>query len=55
MTIYKIAVIPGDGIGLEVVAAGLQVLNAAADRFGFSETELRGLARNGFRYAFGGP
>lgn len=30
---YKLAVIPGDGIGEEVVAAGLQVLQAAAARF----------------------
>ena len=30
----KIAVIPGDGIGTEVVPEGLRVLNAAADRYG---------------------
>ncbi len=35
MLTHKIAVIPGDGIGTEVVAAGLQVLHSAADRFGF--------------------
>jgi len=33
---YKIAVIPGDGIGLEVVPEGIRVLEAAAKRFGFS-------------------
>ena len=32
---YRIAVIPGDGIGPEIVPAGVNVLNAAADRFGF--------------------
>jgi len=32
---YKIAVIPGDGIGLEIVPAGIKVLNAAAEGFGF--------------------
>jgi 3-isopropylmalate dehydrogenase len=32
---YKIAVLPGDGIGPEVMAVGLDVLQAAADRFGF--------------------
>ncbi|MEE9524653.1 MAG: isocitrate/isopropylmalate family dehydrogenase, partial [Thermodesulfovibrionales bacterium] len=32
---YKIAVIPGDGTGPEVVAEGIKVLNKAADRFGF--------------------
>jgi len=32
---YRIAVIPGDGIGPEIVQAGIQVLNAAADRFDF--------------------
>jgi 3-isopropylmalate dehydrogenase len=34
MTSYRIAVLPGDGIGPEVVAAGLRVLQAAASRFG---------------------
>jgi 3-isopropylmalate dehydrogenase len=34
MTQYRIAVLPGDGIGPEVVAAGLQVLLAAGERFG---------------------
>jgi 3-isopropylmalate dehydrogenase len=32
---YKIAVLPGDGIGPEVMAVGLDVLEAAANRFGF--------------------
>ena len=32
---YKIAVIPGDGIGTEIVPAGIKVLNAAAKAFGF--------------------
>ena len=32
---YKIAVIPGDGTGPEVVAEGLKVLAAAAKKFGF--------------------
>ncbi|MBI3911993.1 MAG: 3-isopropylmalate dehydrogenase [Armatimonadetes bacterium] len=32
---YKIAVIPGDGTGPEVVAEGLKVLGAVAPRFGF--------------------
>jgi tartrate dehydrogenase/decarboxylase/D-malate dehydrogenase len=33
---YKIAVIPGDGIGKETVPEGLRVLDAASRRFGFS-------------------
>jgi tartrate dehydrogenase/decarboxylase / D-malate dehydrogenase len=33
---YSIAVIPGDGIGHEVVPAGLGVLEAAATRYGFT-------------------
>ena len=32
---YRVAVIPGDGIGPEVVAEGLRVLSAAGERFGF--------------------
>ena len=33
---YRIAVIPGDGIGKEVVPEGVRVLEAAAKRHGFS-------------------
>jgi tartrate dehydrogenase/decarboxylase/D-malate dehydrogenase len=33
---YKIAVIPGDGIGKEVMPEGLRVLEGAAKRFGFA-------------------
>jgi tartrate dehydrogenase/decarboxylase/D-malate dehydrogenase len=33
---HKLAVIPGDGIGREVIPAGLRVLEAAAARFGFA-------------------
>jgi len=36
MASYKIAVIPGDGIGYEVVPEGIKSLEAAASRFGFS-------------------
>lgn len=35
MTIYRIAVIPGDGIGREVTPAALRVLDAVAARSGF--------------------
>ena len=31
---YKIAAVPGDGIGPEVIAAGLEVLEACAKRDG---------------------
>ncbi|HVT54496.1 MAG TPA: isocitrate/isopropylmalate family dehydrogenase, partial [Xanthobacteraceae bacterium] len=34
MKTYKIAAIPGDGIGKEVIAAGIEVLNALAKREG---------------------
>lgn len=33
---YNIAVIPGDGIGPEVINEGLKTLRAAADKFGFN-------------------
>jgi len=36
---YKIAVIPGDGTGPEVVAEGLKVLKAASKKFNFSYRE----------------
>lgn len=36
---YKIAVIPGDGTGPEVVAEGLKVLKAASKKFGFNYKE----------------
>jgi 3-isopropylmalate dehydrogenase len=39
MKTYKIAVLAGDGIGPEVMAVGLEVLAAAADRFGFEIAE----------------
>jgi tartrate dehydrogenase/decarboxylase/D-malate dehydrogenase len=32
---YRIAIVPGDGIGHEIVPAGMGVLKAAAERFGF--------------------
>ena len=35
MNIYKIAVIPGDGTGPEVINEGVKVLKAAADKHGF--------------------
>ena len=35
MTAYRVAVIPGDGIGREVVPAAIATLDAAAQRFGF--------------------
>jgi len=43
---YKIGVVPGDGTGPEVIAEGLKVLEAAADRAGFSYELVR--------YDFGG-
>ncbi|HET6488282.1 MAG TPA: isocitrate/isopropylmalate family dehydrogenase [Syntrophales bacterium] len=36
MKTYRIAMVPGDGVGLEVVPAGLTVLGKAAGRFGFA-------------------
>ncbi len=35
MTQYKIPVIPGDGIGPEIIAEGCRVIDAAGERFGF--------------------
>lgn len=36
MTKFKIAVIPGDGIGKEVVPKAIRVLEAAGSRFGIA-------------------
>ena len=33
---YKIAVLPGDGTGPEVIAEAIKVLDAAGKKFGFS-------------------
>ncbi len=33
---YKIALVPGDGIGKEITPAGVKVLNKAAEKFGFT-------------------
>lgn len=35
MASYKVPVIPGDGIGPEIIAEGRKVLDAAGERFGF--------------------
>ena len=35
MTQYKIPVIPGDGIGPEIIAEGRKVIDAAGEKFGF--------------------
>ena len=36
MNTYQIAVVPGDGIGKEVIPASIRVLDAIADKFGFA-------------------
>ena len=46
---YRIAVIPGDGTGPEVVAEGLKVLKAAAAKFGF-KYETKDFDFSGQRY-----
>ncbi len=46
---YRIAVIPGDGTGLEVVNEGRKALAAAAERFGFS-LEMTDFDYGGDRY-----
>jgi tartrate dehydrogenase/decarboxylase/D-malate dehydrogenase len=33
--VYRVAVIPGDGIGKETVPEGVRVLETAAKKFGF--------------------
>ncbi len=36
MTSYRIATIPGDGVGIEVTSEAVKAVDAAASRFGFS-------------------
>jgi tartrate dehydrogenase/decarboxylase / D-malate dehydrogenase len=36
---YKIAVVPGDGIGHEIVPAALKVLNKVSEKYGFTVTK----------------
>ena len=38
MSTYRIAVIPGDGIGPEIVAEAIKVLNKVGDKFGHTFT-----------------
>ena len=47
--VYKIAVVPGDGTGPEVVAEGLKVLKAASEKFKF-KYELHHYDLGGERY-----
>ena len=47
--VYKIAVIPGDGTGPEVVAEGLKVLKAVSEKFRF-EYQLKHFDLGGERY-----
>ena len=35
MSVYKIAAVPGDGIGVEVIAAGVEVLQALSKKSAF--------------------
>ncbi|RXP46458.1 tartrate dehydrogenase [Lutibacter sp. HS1-25] len=44
---YKIAVVNGDGIGSEIVPAGMEVVNAAAKKYGF------GISTESFPYGAG--
>jgi 3-isopropylmalate dehydrogenase len=44
--VYKIAVIPGDGTGPEVIAEAVKVLKAAADKFRFWCSKVQKNRRN---------
>ena len=35
MSTHRLAVVPGDGVGVEVTAEAVKAVEAAADRFGF--------------------
>ena len=44
MKTMRIAAIPGDGIGKEVLPEGIRVLQAAAERWGFALSKWSGRA-----------
>src|SRR3989304_810654 len=52
---YRIAVIPGDGIGPEVIAAGRRVLDAVGERFGFAVEWLEIVVGGRAIDTYGGP
>ena len=52
---YKIAVLPGDGIGPEVMSEGVQVLKQAAELYGFSVELEQGLVGGASIDAHGKP
>ena len=43
--IFNIAVIPGDGIGKEVMPEGIKVLKKVADKFDLNTTIIRNLEK----------
>jgi len=49
MSEYRLAAIPGDGVGTEVTAEALKAVQSAADRFGFS-VDVTGYDLGGDRY-----
>lgn len=55
MADYKIAVLPGDGIGTEIVRATVRVLEAAGKKFGFSFTFTEALVGGAAYDATGHP
>jgi 3-isopropylmalate dehydrogenase len=52
---YRVAYLPGDGIGPEVLAAAREVVNAAGERFGFRVTWLEGAIGGAAMDATGSP
>src|SRR3546814_5096375 len=50
MKTYRIASIPGDGIGIEVVAAGLRVLEALVERDGGFRLDVKTFGWGSERY-----
>ena len=53
MAVFKIAVIPGDGIGPEIIREAVRVLDRAAEKFGVVEKSGAG-GKKEFSYTKGG-